>query len=88
MAVLNCDVRLDGQTIRIPTPRGLLDSRQPFLGLAYGHGAKVGAGNSIAPGRILPNGTVLDPPGIITRFEPPAAPPRSPRPVHGPEARA
>jgi hypothetical protein len=61
-AVINCDVRMDGASIRIPSEIGLMDSQQPLLGLAYGHGSKVAAGNVIAPGRIIPNDTLVAPP--------------------------
>jgi hypothetical protein len=65
MAVINCDIRLDQKNIMIETSSGLLDSKQTLLGVAYGHGAKVGGGNIIAPGRIVPNQYRLAPPGII-----------------------
>jgi hypothetical protein len=69
-AVINCDYRLDQKTIAIPTDCGLLDSRQPLLGIAYGHRSKVGGGNIIAAGRIVPNDRhVLPPASIITKFE-------------------
>lgn len=70
MAVINCDYRLDQKTIQIPTDHGLLDSKQPLLGIAYGHGAKVGGGNIILPGRIVPNHYRLAPPNFTkTSFE-------------------
>jgi len=65
MAVINCDYRLDQKNISISTDAGILDSGQPLLGVAYGHGAKVGGGNIIAPGRIVPNGFRLTPPDFI-----------------------
>ena len=64
-AVINCDIRLDRKTISIPTDVGILDSRQPLLGIAYGHHAKVGGGNIIAAGRIVPNHKVIAPPPTI-----------------------
>jgi hypothetical protein len=64
-AVINCDIRLDRRTITIPTDAGLLDSRQPLLGIAYGHHSKVGGGNIIAAGRIVPNHRRIDPPPTI-----------------------
>jgi hypothetical protein len=69
-AVINCDIRLDRQTIAIPTDAGLLDSRQPLLGIAYGHHSKVGGGNIIAAGRIVPNHRrIAPPPTIILKIE-------------------
>jgi hypothetical protein len=69
-AVINCDIRLDRKTISIPTDAGLLDSRQPLLGIAYGHHSKVGGGNIIAAGRIVPNHRRIDPPpSIILKVE-------------------
>ncbi len=64
-AVINCDIRLDQKTISIPTDIGLVDSRQPLLGIAYGHHSKVGGGNIIAAGRIVPNHKRIDPPSTI-----------------------
>lgn len=64
-AVINCDIRLDNKTIKIPTDVGILDSNQPLLGIAYGHHSKVGGGNIIAPGRIVPNQYHLSPPDSI-----------------------
>jgi hypothetical protein len=64
-AVINCDIRLDQKTISIPTDVGLVDSRQPLLGIAYGHHCKVGGGNIIAAGRIVPNHKRIDPPSNI-----------------------
>ena len=64
-ATINCDIRLDGKTISIPTENGILDSKQHLLGIAYGHNCKIGASNIIAAGRIVPNNTVLNPPEFI-----------------------
>ncbi len=64
MAVINCDLRLDQKSIQIETSRGRLDSKQFLLGIAYGHGAKVGGGNIILPGRIVPNNYHLPPPSF------------------------
>ncbi len=64
MAVINCDYRLDQKSIQIPTSIGFLDSKQPLLGVAYGHRAKIGGGNIILPGRIVPNDFRLGPPNI------------------------
>ena len=64
-ATINCDIRLDEKTIAIPTQNGIVDSQQHLLGIAYGHEAKVGASNIIAAGRIVPNGTILNPPDFI-----------------------
>lgn len=69
-AVLNCDIRLDQNTIRIPTSKGIIDSRQPVLGIAYGHRSRTGAGNIIAAGRLVPNDKIINPPDtIILRFD-------------------
>ncbi len=69
-AVINCDIRLDQNTIKIPTSYGIIDSKQPILGIAYGHRSKAGGGNIIASGRIMPNDYVLNPPdSIILNFE-------------------
>lgn len=71
MAVINCDFRLDSHTIIIQTDKGLLDSKQTLLGIAYGHDSAVGGGNIIAPGRIVPNGVKVPPPEqiIISKFD-------------------
>ncbi len=69
-AVINCDIRLDQKTISIPTDIGILDSKQPLLGIAYGHYSKVGGGNIIASGRIVPNDKIIAPPEtIILKFD-------------------
>jgi hypothetical protein len=69
-AVINCDFRLDQKTILIPTDEGILDSGQTLLGIAYGHGSKVGGGNIIAAGRIIPNNKVINPPpNIIMKID-------------------
>ena len=69
-AVINCDIRLDQKSIKIPTSKGMIDSRQPLLGIAYGHHSKVGGGNIIAAGRIVPNGSQIAPPdNIILDFQ-------------------
>jgi hypothetical protein len=66
-ATINCDVRMDNKTIRIGGPDGVIDSQQHFLGVAYGHGAKVAGGNIVAPGRLVPNGHVQLPPDFIVK---------------------
>ena len=69
-AVINCDIRLDQKNINIPTSQGILDSIQEFLGIAYGHRSKVGGGNIIAAGRIVPNDLHITPPNsIILNFD-------------------
>ena len=64
-AVINCDFRLDQQNIKIPTSIGVIDSRQPLLGIAYGHRSKTGGGSIIAAGRIVPNDLFINPPDSI-----------------------
>ncbi|HFB99403.1 MAG TPA: hypothetical protein ENJ53_01230 [Phaeodactylibacter sp.] len=64
-AVINCDYRLDQQSIKIPTDIGIVDSRQPLLGIAYGHRSKTGGGSIIAAGRIVPNDYHINPPDSI-----------------------
>jgi len=69
-AIINCDIRLDAKTIKIPTSQGLMDSKQHFLGIAYGHFSKTGGGNIIAAGRIVPNHKHINPPNhIILKFD-------------------
>ena len=69
-AVINCDIRLDQKSIKIPTDQGVLDSNQQLLGIAYGHYSKTGGGNIIAAGRIVPNRRVINPPdNIILKFD-------------------
>ncbi len=69
-AVINCDIRLDQESIKIPSPLGLLDTQQPLLGIAYGHHSKVGGGSIIAAGRIIPNGLHIVPNDqVITKFD-------------------
>lgn len=71
-AVINCDIRLDQKNIKISTSNGILDSGQPFLGVAYGHRSKTGGGNIIAAGRIVPNDLHINPPdNIILNFDKP-----------------
>ena len=65
-ATINSDIRLDLKTIRIPTAIGVIDSKQIFLGVAYGHRCKIGGSNIIAAGRLVPNDYVLNPPDFIT----------------------
>lgn len=68
-AVINCDFRMDQESIKIPTEYGIIDSRQAFLGLVYGHKSKVAGGNIIAAGRIVPNEQIVNPPdNIILKF--------------------
>jgi len=70
MGVINCDFRVDDKNIRIPTASGIVDSRQRFLGVAYGHGSMVAGGNVVAPGRIVPNELRLVPPDfMVTGFD-------------------
>ncbi len=69
-AVINADIRLDQKTIKIPTTIGVLDSKQPLLGIAYGHRSKTGGGTIIAAGRIVPNDRIINPPdNIILKFD-------------------
>ncbi len=69
-AVINADIRLDQKTIKIPTDIGVIDSKQPLLGIAYGHDSKIGGGSIIAAGRIIPNGRIIPPPdNIILKFD-------------------
>lgn len=71
-AVINCDIRLDQKTIRIPTSTGIMDSAQEIIGIAYGHRSKTGGGNIIAAGRIVPNDLHINPPdNIILQFDKP-----------------
>lgn len=68
-AVINCDIRLDQENIKIPTSEGIIDSSQPLLGIAYGHHSKTSGGNIIAAGRIVPNNYHIKPPDtIILKF--------------------
>jgi NDP-sugar pyrophosphorylase family protein len=69
-AIINCDIRLDQENIKIPTDAGVLDSKQKLLGIAYGHHSKAGGGNIIAAGRIVPNHFKINPPdNIIMKFD-------------------
>lgn len=69
-AVINCDIRLDEKTIKIPSSKGVIDSDQRILGVAYGHKSKTGGGNIIAAGRIVPNNKIIAPPdNIILKFD-------------------
>ena len=68
-AVINCDIRLDEKTIKIPSSMGIIDSDQRILGVAYGHKSKTGGGNIVAAGRIVPNDKIITPPdNIILNF--------------------
>lgn len=69
-AVINCDIRLDQENIKIPTSEGIIDSKQAILGVAYGHNSKTGGGNIIAAGRIVPNNINITPPdSILLNFD-------------------
>ena len=68
--MINCDIRLDEKTIKIPSSKGVIDSDQRILGVAYGHKSKTGGGNIIAAGRIVPNNKIIAPPdNIILKFD-------------------
>ena len=69
-AVINCDIRMDQENIKIPTTYRVIDSNQPLLGVAYGHNSKTAGGNIIAAGRIVPNNLhILPPDNIILNFK-------------------
>lgn len=68
---INCDFRIDQNTITIQTENGIMDSRQPLVGIAFGHRSKVAGGNVIAPGRTVPNDYhVSSPELMISKFPP------------------
>lgn len=69
-ATINCDIRLDQKTVRIITENGIMDSGQNLLGIAFGHRSKVGGGNIIAPGRIVPNDFWVSSPSTIIKSFP------------------
>jgi acetyltransferase-like isoleucine patch superfamily enzyme len=50
------DFRVDGQTVRVLKDGVSVDSGMTFLGGCLGHGAYLGAGCVLAPGRAIPNG--------------------------------
>mgnify|MGYP000583440382 CR=1 FL=1 len=61
--------RASDKTIKIPSSKGIIDSDQRILGIAYGHKSKTGGGNIIAAGRIVPNYKIITPPdNIILNF--------------------
>ena len=66
------DVRLEG-AIRVESgdDRGLVDSGTRFLGCDLGHDSFVGAGVTVAAGRMLPSNAriVADPRGILSRID-------------------
>ncbi len=52
------DMRFDGD-VRVPLDGELQDAGTRFLGSAVGHGAILGTGFWLAPGRAIPNGAVV-----------------------------
>ncbi|MEM0053584.1 MAG: DapH/DapD/GlmU-related protein [Nitrososphaeria archaeon] len=55
------DFRVDGKHVTVSKNGKIIDSGQTFLGCCLGHGAYVGAGVVIAPGREIPNDVKLLP---------------------------
>jgi len=53
------DFRLDGRCVTLIKDGKIVDSGQRFLGCCLGHGAYIGAGIVIPPGREIPNGVKL-----------------------------
>jgi acetyltransferase-like isoleucine patch superfamily enzyme len=61
------DFRVDGETVRVLKDGVSVDSGMTFLGGCLGHGAYLGAGCVLAPGRAVPNGwRVSRKTGVIT----------------------
>jgi acetyltransferase-like isoleucine patch superfamily enzyme len=61
------DFRVDGETVRVLKDGVSVDSGMTFLGGCLGHGAYLGAGCVLAPGRAIPNGwRVSRETGVIT----------------------
>ena len=61
------DFRVDGETVRVLKDGAFVDSGMTFLGGCLGHGAYLGAGCVLAPGRAIPNGwRVSRETGVIT----------------------
>jgi NDP-sugar pyrophosphorylase family protein len=61
------DLNLRGN-VRVWMDGGLRDTGIPFLGCAVGHGVKLGSGVTIAPGRMVPNGTNVVAGGVVGRI--------------------
>jgi len=55
MFAVGTDMKLDGP-VRVMTPTGLRPVDQGYMGVCIGHGAFVGSGVWIAPGRVVPAG--------------------------------
>lgn len=55
MFAVGTDMRLDGP-VRVQSPSGLRAIDQGYMGVCIGHGAFVGSGVWIAPGRVVPAG--------------------------------
>ncbi len=68
------DFRFDGRTVRVLKHGTPLDTGITFLGGCLGHGAYLGAGCILAPGRMLPNGLrITRDSGVIHALTPGAA---------------
>jgi len=61
------DLNLRGN-VKVWMDGGLRDVGIPFLGCAVGHGVKIGAGVSLAPGRAVPSGVSLVAEGAVSRL--------------------
>lgn len=72
MHCIDCDTRLDGQTIRAEVGDGVsLKTPIRYLGSCFGHGVRAGAGSITAPGRAIPNGMYIlpDPNQVVNRVD-------------------
>ncbi|MEW5849361.1 MAG: hypothetical protein AB2A00_11130 [Myxococcota bacterium] len=66
------DVRMDGKTVRVPLDGTVVDTGMDYFGCIVGHDAKVTAGVITAPGRVVPNGTVVHAdPALVYQGAPP-----------------
>jgi hypothetical protein len=64
------DVRLNGRVLVESEGSGLLDSGTKFLGCDMGHNSFIGAGVTVAPGRMLPSNAkiVADPGAALSKL--------------------
>jgi hypothetical protein len=67
------DLNLRGN-VKVWVDGALRDAGIPFLGCAVGHAVKLGAGVSIAPGRMVPSGVNLVAEGTVSRLPADLAP--------------
>ncbi len=56
-----CDFRFDSSSVTVLKDSKMIDTGNTFLGACLGHGAYLGSGCIVAPGRTIPNGARITP---------------------------